>query len=129
MKIMKLQISYKDLVNRDEQLRHFEELIHSKERMLLNKNAELMHVYNENQFLDSVRTDYDHYMKIITSQKEDQVKSLNLLNNYIQKLVMSGELQKYDIVDAKIEQKKIIREINHIKQNINHIISNADLKT
>jgi flagellar biosynthesis chaperone FliJ len=51
--------------------------------------------------------------------------SLQLLNDYIDKLIKSGELQKYDIQDAKIEQKKIIKEINSIKSSLSNIMGKA----
>ena len=120
-----LQISYDDVAIRDEQLRKIEELILLKENMLLNKKHELNALHGQNKFLDSVKGDYDTYIQYILKQKEEQMTALHLLNNYIEKLIMSGELQKYDIQDAKIEQKKILKEMNSIKFSLSNIMGKA----
>lgn len=120
-----LQISYDDVAVRDEQLRKIEELILLKENMLLNKKRELNDLHGQNKFLDSVKGDYDIYLQYILKQKEEQITSLHLLNDYIDKLIKSGELQKYDIQDAKIEQKKIIKEMNSIKSSLSNIMGKA----
>ena len=120
-----LQISYDDAALRDEQLRKIEELILLKENMLLNKKRELNDLHGQNKFLDGVKGDYDGYLQYILKQKEEQITSLHLLNDYIEKLIKSGELQKYDIQDAKIEQKKIIKEMNSIKYNLSNIMGKA----
>jgi flagellar biosynthesis chaperone FliJ len=40
--------------------------------------------------------------------------------------VLSGKLNKYDIEDAKEEQKKIINEIKSIKHNLDDIIKDTN---
>lgn len=127
MKIVKM--TYDDLSSKNEEFTKIEELILLKENMLLNKQKELNKLCNQNKFLETVKKDYDNYLQYISIQKQQQIESLNLLNEYINKLILSGELKKYDIEDAKLEQKKIIREIKEIKQNLNNIIGNAsDIK-
>ena len=127
MKIVKM--TYDDLSSKNEEFTKIEELILLKENMLLNKQKELNKLCNQNKFLENVKKDYDNYLQYISIQKQQQIESLNLLNDYINKLILSGELKKYDIEDAKLEQKKIIREIKEIKQNLNNIIGNAsDIK-
>lgn len=123
MKIVKM--TYDDLSSKNEEFTKIEELILLKENMLLNKQKELNKLCNQNKFLETVKKDYDNYLQYISIQKQQQIESLNLLNDYINKLILSGELKKYDIEDAKLEQKKIIREIKEIKQNLNNIIGNA----
>ena len=123
MKIVKM--TYDDLSSKNEEFTKIEELILLKENMLLNKQKELNKLCNQNKFLETVKKDYDNYLQYISIQKQQQIESLNLLNDYINKLIISGELKKYEIEDAKLEQKKIIREIKEIKQNLNNIIGNA----
>ena len=121
-----VQISYDGVAIRDEQLQQIQDLILLKENMLLNKKKELNSLHNQNKFLESVKCDYDIYLQYIVKQKEDQMMSLHLLNDYIEKLIKSGELQKYDIEDAKIEQHKIIKEINSIKTTLTDIVGTAN---
>ena len=44
------------------------------------------------------------------------------MNKYIEDLSYSGELSKHNIEDAEAEQKKILREVNAIKRELDTII-------
>lgn len=115
-----------NLVIQDEQLIQLEQLIEAKRRMLLEKQKKLRFVSKQNKFLDVVKEDYDKYYSYIIKQKQDQMKALELLNNYINDLTRSGNLTKHNIEDAKYEQRKIVHEIKSIKKNLDEIISNTD---
>ena len=120
-----IQMTYDDLSRKDEELHKIEEAIIIKGNMLLNKQKELAKIYDQNKFLENVKSDYDKYLEYIYKQKQQQIEALNLLNNYVTQLMHSGQLKKYDMEDAKMEQKKIIKEINDIKHSLNKIIGKA----
>ena len=111
--------------DKDEQLIHLEQLIESKRRMLLEKQKKLRLVSKQNEFLDVVREDYAKYFDYIIKQKQDQVKALNLLNDYIHDLTRSGNLTKHNISDAKHEQRRIMNEMKSIQNNLDEIILNT----
>ena len=114
-----------ELADKDAQLIQLENLIESKRKMLLKKQKKLRFVYKQNQFLDVVRQDYETYYSYIVKQKQDQMKALQLLNNYIIDLTRSGNLTKHNIADAKHEQHKIVNEMRSIQMNLDEIISNT----
>ena len=111
--------------DKDEQLIHLEQLIESKRRMLLEKQKKLRLVSKQNEFLDVVRQDYAKYFDYIIKQKQDQMKALNLLNDYIYDLTRSGNLTKHNISDAKHEQRRIMNEMKSIQNNLDEIILNT----
>jgi hypothetical protein len=111
--------------DKDEQLIQLEQLIESKRRMLLEKQKKLRLVSKQNEFLDVVREDYAKYFDYIIKQKQDQVKALNLLNDYIHDLTRSGNLTKHNISDAKHEQRRIMNEMKSIQNNLDEIILNT----
>jgi hypothetical protein len=111
--------------DKDEQLIQLEQLIESKRRMLLEKQKKLRLVSKQNEFLDVVRQDYAKYFDYIIKQKQDQVKALNLLNDYIHDLTRSGNLTKHNISDAKHEQRRIMNEMKSIQNNLDEIILNT----
>ena len=114
-----------ELADKDEQLIHLENLIESKRQMLIEKQKKLRVVYKQNQFLDVVRQDYDTYYSYIVKQKQEQMKALQLLNNYVEDLTRSGNLTKHNMSDAKQEQHKIVNEMKSIQMNLDEIISNT----
>ena len=120
---MKIITYEMDLANRDMYLKHIEELIHTKKQMLLKKQKYLGKVEKQNEFLKEVKNDYMHYHTYIVQQKQDQLRALESLNSYIDKLTKSGQLSSNNIKDAQHEQYKIMREINMIKKNVDQIIN------
>ena len=114
------------LENSDDRLIHIENLIEAKRRLLLNKQKKMRFISKQNRFLDEVRQDYNKYYTFIASQKQQQIKALELLNNYVNDLTNSGNLSKHNIEDAKHEQKMIIREMKSIQNSLDEIIEGAD---
>lgn len=119
---MKIIAYEMDLASRDIYLQHIEQLIYNKKQMLMKKQKYLGKVEKQNEFLKEVRNDYIHYHTYIVEQKQDQVRALESLNSYIDKLTKSGQLSSNNIKDAQEEQYKIMREINMIKKNVDQII-------
>jgi len=125
------QVPYKmniivPLEKRDEELMHIEELIQSKRRLLLEKQKKIRIISKQNKFLDDVKKDYVKYYNYISQQKQDQIKALKLLNDYISDLSVSGNLSKHNMEDAKQEQKRIVYEMNSIKGGLDSIIDNTN---
>ena len=97
--------------------------------MLIKKQKTLSQISQQNKFLGDVKNDYIKYNNFIIQQKQDQIKSFKIINDYINSLTISGKLNKYDIEDAKEEQKKIINEIKSIKHNLDDIIEDTQQLT
>ena len=115
-----------DFFIKDDELNKIEELICYKEQMLLEKHKQLKTVHLENNYLEGIQNDYNKYFEYISKQKEEQITSLKLLNDYIEQLIISGKLTKYDTLDAKVEQQKIKAEIANIKNNLDKIVGKAN---
>jgi len=114
------------LENTDDRLIHIENLIDAKRMLLLNKQKKIRFISRQNRFLDEVRMDYNKYYNYIASQKQQQIKALELLNNYVKDLTVSGDLSKRNIEDAKYEQKRIMREMKSIQNSLDEIIKETD---
>jgi hypothetical protein len=110
----------------DDRLIQIENLIEAKKNLLIKKQKTLSQISQQNKFLGDVKNDYVKYNNFIIQQKHDQIKSFKIINDYINSLTISGKLSKYDIEDAKEEQKKIINEIKSIKHNLDDIIKDTN---
>jgi hypothetical protein len=126
MKIVLYKEGAVNLEEKDKQFIQLQELIDAKKQMLLQKQKKLRFITKQNHFLEEVKEDYENYCSFIIQQKRDQMKALEYLNNYIKQLTLSGQLTKHNIEDAKEEQRKIVREIKIIKDNLDSIISNTN---
>ena len=114
------------LVKSDERLLQIEELINAKRKMLLDKQKKMRFISKQNLFLDAVKNDYAKYYSYIAQQKREQIEALDLLNNYIHDLTVSGKLSKHNIEDAKYEQTKILNELKSIKKGLDSIINETN---
>lgn len=111
------------LEQKDQQFMQIQNLIEMKKKFLCQKHKNLCLIQKQNHFLDNIKNDYTKYFHYIIQQKYDQMKALELLDNYIKDITLSGELTKQNIEDAKQEQKKIIKELKTIKHNLNNLIN------
>ena len=114
------------LVKRDEKLLQIEELINAKRKMLLDKQKKIRFISKQNNFLDAVKNVYAKYYGYIVKQKREQMEALDVLNNYIQDLTVSGKLSKHNIEDAKYEQSKILNELKNIQKGLDSIINDTN---
>lgn len=110
----------------DEHFIQLQEAIEAKRNMLIEKQKKLRFIAKQNKFLDAVKNDYQKFYGYITQQKKDQITALEVLDEYIKDLTLSGKLTKHNIEDAKEEQYKILREVNAIKESLDAIIDNTE---
>ena len=114
------------LKERDNQFMQIQQLIDAKRELLEKKQKKVREIQKQNQFLGVVRDDYRKYQDYITQQKHDQINALQIINNYIDDLTQTGKLSKYNIEDAKIEQKKIMQEVNSIRSGLDEIMNDTN---
>lgn len=114
------------ILDNNNKLIHIEEVIEAKRTMLLQKQKKIRYILKQNKFLDVVKNDYINYYRYIVEQKQDQLKALEILNKYIYDLSSTELLSKNNLVDAKVEQEKILREIKTIKKGLDSIIENTN---
>jgi hypothetical protein len=124
MRVIAYNIS--PLEKKDNEFMQIQQLIDVKQKFLVEKQKKLNFITKQNYFLEEVKNDYNKYYKYISKQKEDQIKALNLINEYIQNLTLSGELSVQNIKDAKEEQKKILMEMKSIKSSLDYIINDTN---
>ena len=116
-----LDMSSLDLAQRDNSLRNIEAQIESKRSMLLEKQKILRESSKENEFLVTVKNDYQKYYDYIIGQKKDQIKAMDLLQKYVDDLMVTGKLAETDIQKARHDQKSLGHEMSVIKKELDNI--------
>lgn len=110
----------------DERFIRIQEIIEAKQNMLIEKQKKLRFISRQNQFLEVVKDDYANIYGYVIQQKRDQIKALEVLDEYMNQLTIYGKLTKHNIEDAKQEQNKILKELELIKGNLDSIITDTD---
>ena len=124
MEVVAYKIS--PLARRDIEFMHIQKLIDVKKKFLIEKQKKLRFITKQNCFLEEVKNDYSKYYQYVSKQKEDQIKALELINEYIKNLTISGQLSNQNIKDAKEEQRKILMEMKSIKSSLDYIINDTN---
>lgn len=114
------------LLRKDEQFMHIQNMIDAKKRMLLEKQKKIRQISKQNCFLDEVKNDYSKYYIYIQQQKKDQIKALEMLNNYVRDLEKTGKISEQNVNDAKEEQKKILHEMKLIKESLDKLMNDTE---
>jgi hypothetical protein len=109
----------------DNQFVKIQELIDAKRKLLIDKQKKLRFISKQNRFLEVVKNDYEKYHNYIYEQKRDQIRALQVLDEYINDLTISGKLTKHNIEDAKEEQYKILKELQSIKGSLDDLIDDT----
>ena len=117
-----IEMGEMSLGERDNYLVQLEKQIQMKRKFLLEKRRVLEENVRENQFLEVVRNDYQKYYEYIHGQKQKQLQSMNLLNEYLRDLMVSGDLTEQDIQNTRREQREILEEMDHIRKDLDKIM-------
>lgn len=112
-----------NLAERDLKLLDIENQIKKRQKMILEKGRQLEHTKKENQFLEHVYKDYHKYYTYILTQKEQQIKSFNILQNYLDNLMSTEKMTTEEVENMKNEQGSILKELDKIKKEMDTLIS------
>jgi hypothetical protein len=111
------------LADRDSYLTQIENQIQSKRNLLIDKRKTLEQTVDKNQFLEGVKNDYQRYHNYIIKQNQDQIRAMNILNQYLDDVIVSGKLTEKDIHNTRHEQSQILGEMDKIKGDLDNIIN------
>jgi hypothetical protein len=114
------------LMEKDQQFIYIQQLIDEKRNILLEKQKHLQKEAGQNEFLEMVKRDYAKYNNYIVQQKREQIQAFEILKKYVDDLNATNKLSKYNMMDAKMEQQKIMAEIESIKKGLAEITKNTD---
>jgi hypothetical protein len=117
------------LADRDSYLTQIENQIQSKRNLLIDKRKTLEQTVDKNQFLEGVKNDYQRYHNYIIKQNQDQIRAMNILNQYLDDVIVSGKLTEKDIHNTRHEQSQILGEMDKIKGDLDNIINSNQNST
>jgi len=121
---MKIIVQENDLTlaKKENYLTQIEEQIIAKRKMLLENHNKLKKKKEENNFLTGVKEDYNKYFTYIKGEKEKQIQTMGILNDYLNEIIKKGKLTDEDMAETKREQNEILNSIDSIKSELDKII-------
>jgi hypothetical protein len=110
------------LANRDKFLDLIENEINLRKKLILNKSKKIDKKLKVNNFLEDVKQDYINYYKYIVEEKKQQYNSMLVIKQYLDDLIKSEKLANDQLYNVKLEQNKILHEMDKIKIELNKLI-------
>ena len=110
------------LSERDLQLIYIEKEIKHRREMLIQKKRELENKSKINEFLGTLKSDYNKYYDHMVKEKQDQYNALLLLNEYLSDLKKTDKLVENQIMVANHDQKDIMKEIAKVKRELDELL-------
>ena len=112
-----------DIAKKDQLIEQLQcEINHRKEK--INKQfRDVASISNSNKYLEGVAKDYESYYDYIKNEKNSQKQYLNMIVDYLDRLLMEEKLSSEALKHAKSEQTRTMGEIDNIKGELDEIMS------
>jgi len=110
-----------DLATRDKFIATLQSEINKTQDSVTGYLEETKKVQGENEFLQSVTSDYKRYHKFIVDEKERERKQLEDLMGYLDKILEEAGLSAEMANKARFQQNKILGEMDNIKGELDRI--------
>jgi hypothetical protein len=116
-------------MEKDRMLIKLQDKIAAKKHFLLTKYRDTYKAAKQNEFLEGVLHDYEDYRQFMIMQKQKQIESLEIIHNHILQIKQTADFSKNHAENANLEQKRILREIQIIKSELDGIINDSNINT
>ncbi len=115
-----------DLAKRDKIIELLESEINKTQDSVVTYLKEAKNVQNENEFLDSIKNDYKRYHKYILNEKERERERMEMLINYLDKILEEANLSAEMANRARFQQNKILGEMEKVKGELDRLTTSDE---
>lgn len=115
-----------DLAKRDKIIELLRSEINKTQDSVVTYLKEAKNVQNENEFLDSIKNDYKRYHKYILNEKERERKQMEMLINYLDKVLEEANLSAEMANRARFQQNKILGEMEKVKGELDRLTTSDE---
>lgn len=123
--IIKIFEIYKmNLADRDKIINLLQDEIKKNKNNVKTHFDALDNINNENKFLDNIKTDYKKYRNHMIDEKVRQKEFMKLLLEYIESVLDNSMLDEDETQRALLEQNRILKQIDHLKTELDDLVSN-----
>lgn len=107
-----------EVYKKEKTMNDIEDLIKQKKKNILKKTIEINEKKKMNEYLNEVEYDYQKYLYHFKTQKQKQIDSFNLINNYLRMLNDNEKIAEHQYLLLQKDQNEILEEIDAIREQI-----------
>ena len=110
-----------DLVNKDKLIHQLQSEINKTQTNVMEYLEDAKNIQKENEFLESVTSDYKRYHKHILSEKEREHEQMTNLINYLNTILKEAGVSAEIANRARFQQNRILEEMDKIKGELDNL--------
>ena len=107
-----------DLAKRDLKVHEISKQIKLEQIKMLKRFKTISDKKSKNKYLDEIYTNYKKYRDDIISNKENQLKHIKLLLNYLKKMKKNEDEDENLLSKMRLEEKSLLKKILDLKYEI-----------
>ncbi len=110
------------LIVKDLNIEALRKELECRKSFMLQKQKELSKIKNENAYLLGVAEDYNTYKNHLLQKKQEQLRALKTISDYISKTSHNIEQSEHVLQQSRMQQREILADIEKIKSEINELL-------
>jgi hypothetical protein len=118
-----------DLVNKDKLIHQLQSEINKTQTNVMEYLEDAKNIQKENEFLESVTNDYKRYHGYILKEKEREHRQMQMLVNYLNKILREAGLSAELANRARFQQNQILGEMENIKGELDRLTKPPPIQT
>ena len=118
-----------ELANRDKIIYLLRSEISKTQNTVMEYLEDTSKVQKENEFLESVTNDYKRYHGYILKEKEREHRQMQMLVNYLNKILREAGLSAELANRARFQQNQILGEMENIKGELDRLTKPPPIQT
>jgi hypothetical protein len=112
-----------EISNRDKIIDALQSEIRNNQNKILSELKDLDIIRKDNRFLNGVYEDYRKYKDYIIKEKEREKYQMELLIQYLERILAESKLTDDMTRRAIFEQNRILMQLDDVKQELDNIIT------
>ena len=108
---------------RDDMISILQNELKDRQKLIDERYKNIQTVKKDNKFLEKVSDDYYNHYEAIKKIKNEQMRSMKILVEYLDHLIKESNMTEESLNYAKNQQSQILNELDTLNDEINKISS------
>ena len=114
-----------NIAARDDMIIVLQKELADRKKLVNERYENIQNIKQDNHFLEKVAGDYFNHYEAMKKIKSEQMRSMNILVEYLDHLIKESSMTDESLDYAKKQQSKLLEEINILDNEINKIANNS----
>lgn len=114
-----------NIAARDDMIIVLQKELADRKNLVNERYENIQNIKQDNHFLEKVAGDYFNHYEAMKKIKSEQMRSMNILVEYLDHLIKESNMTDESLEYAKKQQSKLLEELNILDSEINKIANSS----